>query len=137
MKESKEFVTFYCKIYKRFHQYWDKNEQIPSPEASAILLHLSDSGPLTILEASKHFKRSKSAMSEIVARMLKQGWIERVVNQDDRRVKYIWISPKGEETLSKASAPLDLKRLDDAFKGLEKKIIQNMFDAFEQLLKEN
>lgn len=133
-EQAKQFIELFSEVYKYYHQTWDSKKEMPTAEASAIMLHLTRTGPLTISESAKHFKRSLSAMSEIYTRMIAQGWLEKKCNPQDKRTKYIWISKKGEKALKKASSALDFERVACAMEKLNYKQIQNVLKGLSDLI---
>ena len=60
------FTELYRSIYDRFHRRDRADCYRLTPESRGILVHLDRSGPLTVMEAAKHFDRSQSAMSELL-----------------------------------------------------------------------
>lgn len=131
---AQQFTDLFAEVYKTFHQTWKNKKEMPSLEASAIMLHLTRSGPLTISEAATHFHRSLSAMSEVISRMIKQGWLEKQCDPVDRRTKYIWITAKGEATLKKSSNALDHQRVLKAIERLDHKTKRELLSSLTQLL---
>lgn len=108
---TKEFISLYQNIYKFFCTAWDSRLPKPTPESFAVMQHLQQSGPLTLSEATLHFDRSPSATTELMQRVERQGWISKISDPDDRRKKYIWLTPKGNKVLDKSSSVLDIEQV--------------------------
>ncbi len=86
-----------------------------------VLLHLADSGPLTVTEAAKHLERSQSAMSEIINRLTARGLLSRVNDERDRRRTLVWLTPAGERVLDEARQVLSPQLLLRAMQRLTPK----------------
>ncbi|NOT60332.1 MAG: winged helix-turn-helix transcriptional regulator [Acidobacteria bacterium] len=113
-----EFMQLYGALYHRLHTRWSKDEQRPSPEALAVMMHLEASGPLTINEAALHFNRAQSAMSEMIDRMQAAGWLGRIRDQRDRRRRLVWLTEAGLQVLQRSRQVLDPARLTAAWQQL-------------------
>src|SRR5262245_11099486 len=101
-------------IYLRFHVRRKKPTSRLDQTATAVLLHLESTGPLTIGEASKHLDRAQSVVSEIVSRLERQGLVERMRDERDRRRTLVWLTPTGLATVAEHRQVLSLDLLDTA-----------------------
>lgn len=115
---AEEMLALYARIYEHLHTRWEKDERRLSPEALALLAHLSRSGPLTVAEAGRHFDRAQSAMSELFDRLEERGVLVRFKDSRDRRRTLVWLSDDGAALLRKSQSPLDLPRLHQALRRL-------------------
>jgi DNA-binding MarR family transcriptional regulator len=113
-----EVLAHYVRLYEQLHTRWGKPERRLSPEAVALLTHLSRSGPLTVAEACRHFDRAQSATSELFDRLEERGLLVRFKDSRDRRRTLVWLSDEGAELLRKALSPLDPARLRQALQRL-------------------
>jgi DNA-binding MarR family transcriptional regulator len=84
----------------------------------AVLLHLSQAGPLTISEMGRHLGRAQSVVSEIVARMERRGTLVRIRDERDRRRTLVWLTPKGQALLVRETSVLSETRLTAALARL-------------------
>ena len=66
-----------------------------------IILHLYDNESLPLSELSSLIFRGNSNLTTLITRMEKEGWVERVDNDGDRRVKKIRLTEKGRELAPK------------------------------------
>lgn len=66
-----------------------------------VMLHLANTGPLTIGELSKHLERAQSVISEIVDHLERDGLLERLRDPRDRRRVLVWLSEAGMEALER------------------------------------
>jgi len=115
---SEEFSRCYGEIYMRFYRRVPVGEYVPTPETLAVLRHLTDTGPLTVTEAARHFERSQSAMSEILDRMEGRKLLERYRDTRDRRRVLVWLTPHGQAVLRDHVHPLSVEALAEALAGL-------------------
>ena len=134
-KAAREFSALYRRIYFTFYQRHAPTEYEPSPEALAILQHLAVTGPLTVGEAAKHFSRSQAATSELIARLEKRGYLERVPDERDRRRHLIWLTPEGLRRWERATQVLSVESLAEAFGELEPERRSEVLVGLGELLK--
>ena len=110
---------------------------MPSPETMALLEHLSRSGPLTVMEAARHFSRSQSAMSEILARAERRGLVEKYPDERDRRRHLAWLTPDGIDTLNRLTKVLSEERLERALETLDEGDRTRLIGALREFLNQN
>ena len=115
-----EFLELFREVYLRLHTRWDKHERRPSAEALAVMTHLQACGPLTVAEASNHFDRAQSAMSELFDRLEANEFVVRYKDSRDKRRTFIWLTDTGIEVLAKANRPLDLERIHRTIEAMPK-----------------
>jgi DNA-binding MarR family transcriptional regulator len=99
------YAALFPAIYLRFHRR-DEKARALSGAARAVMLHLAQSGPLTIGECARHFQRAQSATSELVKQLEKKGLLARVRDGDDGRRTLIWLSELGRARMSEESEVL-------------------------------
>jgi DNA-binding MarR family transcriptional regulator len=109
-----EFLELYPAAYLRLYRRVDPRVYRPRPETLALLEHLSSTGPLTIAEAARHFDRSQSATSEIVARLLARGLLDRVEDARNRRRHLIWLTAAGREIVMRERQVLSRELVERA-----------------------
>jgi DNA-binding MarR family transcriptional regulator len=131
---AQEFMELYRSIYKYLHVVRDKNEHYPSAEALAVMGHLILSGPLTVSEAAKHFKRAQSAMSELIDRLQANGYLDRVQDSRDKRRTLIWLTPAGHRAYEQVQEVLDRKLLTDSLNRLSDKDRNNLLQGLQALV---
>lgn len=124
----------YRAIYDRFHRRVRPGVYSPSPESLGILEHLSRVGPLTVMEAARHFDRAQSAMSEIFGRLEKRELVSRLPDERDRRRSLVWLTEKGRAVLRRARQVLSERLLGEALQQLEPGERERIVEALEALL---
>src|SRR5256885_2598320 len=85
----------YPAVYHRLHSRWEKDARRPTAETLAVLTHLELTGPLTVMEAARHFKRAQSAVSALVDRLERAGHVTRFPDARDRRRTLVWMTETG------------------------------------------
>jgi DNA-binding MarR family transcriptional regulator len=98
MDDPERVIELYRAIYSRLHARSAPGEHA-SAESTAVMQHLERTGPLTIAEASAHFRRAQSATSELVLRLERRGLVERMRDARDRRRTLVWLTPRGLQLL--------------------------------------
>jgi DNA-binding MarR family transcriptional regulator len=61
------------------------------------LLHLYYKGPCEVLDFSRTLQLSGAGASQLIERMAQQGWVERIEQPDDRRVRLVFLTDTGRE----------------------------------------
>jgi DNA-binding MarR family transcriptional regulator len=67
--------------------------------AESVVLRSLRRGPLTVAQAGACLMLSHSAASRAVDRLVRDGYLAREENPDDRRQKLLTLAPRGEELL--------------------------------------
>ena len=84
MDDAARFAELFPAIYLRFHRRDGKREEMTGA-TRGTLLHLANSGPLTVGEIAEHFDRAQSVVSEIVDGLENKGLLERMRDSKDKR----------------------------------------------------
>jgi DNA-binding MarR family transcriptional regulator len=113
MDDAAQFAELYPAIYLRFHRRDGKRDEMTGA-ARAALIHLSNTGPLTIGELAAHFDRAQSAVSEIVDGLEAKGWLERMRDPEDRRRTLVWLTDEGFAALERERQVLSRELLAGA-----------------------
>jgi DNA-binding MarR family transcriptional regulator len=96
--DAAAFAELFPALYLRFHRRDAKRGGLTGA-ARGVMLHLSQSGPLTIGEAARHLRRAQSVVSELVDRLVQKGLLERVPDARDRRRVLVWLTEEGVQHL--------------------------------------
>jgi DNA-binding MarR family transcriptional regulator len=63
------------------------------------LLHLHHGGPCAVSDIATHLDVSSAAASQMLERLVQQGWIQRSEDPADRRSKQIVLTPEGKQVV--------------------------------------
>jgi DNA-binding MarR family transcriptional regulator len=118
--QAEEVAELYRGLYQYLYRRRDPQAYRPSGETLAVLHHLAATGPLTIAEAASHFDRSQAATSELIARLMRRGLLDRWPDERDRRRHLVWLTEEGRVVLRDETQVLShrllgavLRRLDE------------------------
>jgi DNA-binding MarR family transcriptional regulator len=92
--DAAAFAELFPAVYLRFHRRDAKRDALPAA-SRAVLQHLSGAGPLTIGEMARHLSRALSVVSEVVDHLERDGLLERMRDQRDRRRALVWLTEAG------------------------------------------
>jgi len=67
-----------------------------------LLLHLAEMGPTTMGELAGRLRVSCSTATEVVDRLVSQGWVERVADARDRRRVLVQLAPDAHDIVQRA-----------------------------------
>jgi DNA-binding MarR family transcriptional regulator len=79
-----------------------------SPSLLAALATIERHGPATLGDIAAHEQVQPPTMTRIVASLVERGWVERLTDQDDRRIAWVEVTPEGRRLLARQ------RRLKDA-----------------------
>ncbi len=113
-----EFGQLYRELYRLAVRQVDDGREPLSPETTALLLHLAQTGPMSLSDMARHFDRALSTLSVKVAALEAQGLLARQRDDEDARRALIWLSANGRQALSDALEVLDRPRLAAAAERL-------------------
>lgn len=118
------FGDAYRELYRHAVRRIDDARSAPSPETTALLLHLAQIGPATLTELARHFDRAPSTLSAKIDALESDGLLARQRDEDDARRSWIWLTAEGRRRMSDALDVLDAprvaraaSRLDPALRG--------------------
>lgn len=96
-----------------------------------VSLHSWNLCPMTTLAESMHV--SLPTISGIVDRLVKRGYVNRCVNQQDRRRVVITLSDKGQKMIAQFQSAVT-RRWEDVLQALEKEDIVDFYRIVEKLM---
>jgi DNA-binding MarR family transcriptional regulator len=108
---ARHIAALFPAIYQRLHATRPRGYR-PTMQTLAVLLHLNQTGPLTISEMGRHLGRAQSVVSEIVKRMERRGVVTRLRDERDRRRTLVWLTPTGQQLLGRETSVLSEERLE-------------------------
>ncbi|MCC6446151.1 MAG: MarR family transcriptional regulator [Armatimonadetes bacterium] len=103
--------------------------------AQLRLCGILQSGPRTISHLGEELNLSPSAITQMADRLEKSGMVERVPEQEDRRVKHLRLTPCGTEMMRSRKekrirrAALALERLPSDMRGPVMDALQALLEA--------
>jgi len=128
------FARQFPAMYLRFHRRDGKGSALTAA-SRAVLQHLALAGPVTVGELCGHLDRTQSVVSDIVAHLERDGFVERQDDPADRRRRLVWLSPSGRELLSRDREVLAVELLERAFAELPEAERRAVIEAFDSLLR--
>lgn len=88
-----------------------KNTDFSTQDEFIYLINLSAFGEMTKMELIKKNRHDKPAGMQIINRLIKQGWVQQIDSDKDKRSKLISITQQGKDTLE-----LDMQKIRQATK---------------------
>jgi DNA-binding MarR family transcriptional regulator len=110
---ARAYGALFPAVYLRFHRRDGKRREL-SGASRAILLHLAQTGPLTVGECARHLGRAQSVVSEIVDQLEANHLLARVRDEGDRRRILVWLSDEGRARIAEEQEVLSLPALERA-----------------------
>jgi MarR family transcriptional regulator, organic hydroperoxide resistance regulator len=95
---------------------------------------LSNKGQMKISDLSQKIGLSNSTVSGIVDRLEKQGLVERLRSQEDRRIVYVNLTLKAKDTMMEQFEKIE-QNFDDILKNVSPEEIDIIIKGFETLEK--
>ncbi len=131
---ANSFAELFPRVFRRFCQRIPPSQHRLTGESMAILRHLADTGPLTVTEMARHLERSQAATSEIIARLVGRGLLDRMPDERDRRRVLVWLTPAGREMLHAAQEVLSPELLARGLRQLSPQRRRTLIEAVQALL---
>lgn len=117
---ARAFGELYPALYIALHRRDGKRRSLTSA-SRGVLMHLAQTGPLTIGECAAHLSRAQSVVSEIVDQLESHGLLARVRDESDRRRTLVWLTDTArerlveeQEVLSRAAVTRAMRRMRPA-----------------------
>lgn len=131
MNEKDEFSTYFRAIQTRFSRFYARclTQTDLTLQQYALLNQLASSGTMSMTDASEKLLITKPAVTHLVDRLEKGGFIKRLAHPDDRRIYLLQISPKGKRVVRDIQSVIlrfFLKTLNQ-FDAAEKKTIVRFY----------
>jgi DNA-binding MarR family transcriptional regulator len=120
-------------MYLRFHRRDEPRSDLGAA-ARATLVHLANTGPLTVGEIARHLSRAQSVVSEIVDHLVDKGLLERMRDAKDRRRTLVWLSDAGFAALERDREVLSRELLLRATRGMTPVERENLVAGMSALL---
>lgn len=136
--DTDEFANGFGQLYRQIYGLAARRvadgRELLSAETTALLLHLAQSGPLSLSEMARHFDRALSTLSVKIAALEADGLLARQRDDGDARRALIWLSPRGRAVLDEALQVLDQQRLASAARSLGAEHRQQLLAGLQALV---
>jgi DNA-binding MarR family transcriptional regulator len=103
IESSDEMFLLMMRFTKKQLMEESVNDSSITPPQLGVLFHLDKCGPMTMKDLSDMMGLTHGAATGLVDRVLKQGLIDRVRLESDRRVVQVSITPQGQELLQRVA----------------------------------
>jgi DNA-binding MarR family transcriptional regulator len=113
--------------FLKFNQ--ERNLSLPQVN-SLIFIHRR--GQTSVNDLAKHWGVTKAAVSQMVDKMVDQGWIDRTENPHDRRSRDLTVTLKGVQLIEEVQKYRH-GWIDEFIKGLSQEEVRIIMPAFEIL----
>ncbi|MHA0856953.1 MarR family winged helix-turn-helix transcriptional regulator [Paenibacillus sp. CMAA1364] len=116
-----QFDKLYWQLNRSMSYVWKRifEQQFPGSQ-SYILFHLERSGPMKMSELAESLHLTAGAVTVSSDKLINQGYIERIRNEDDRRVVYLKLTSKAEDSM---------KVMREDGKGTMRSVFSHVSDA--------
>ena len=111
------YAALFPAVYLRLHRRDGKTREL-SGASRAVLMHLAQTGPMTIGECARHLGRAQSVVSEIVDQLERHGLLARVRDEADRRRALVWLTDRARERLTAEQEVLGRELLERAMAAM-------------------
>ena len=115
---AQAYAQLFPQVYLAFHRRDPKGPEL-SGASRSVLLHLAQSGPLTVGECARHFARAQSVVSEMIDGLERHGLLARMRDPDDRRRTVVWLTDEGRARIVAEQQVLSSTLLAAAFARLD------------------
>jgi DNA-binding MarR family transcriptional regulator len=131
--DAQAYARLFPQVYLAFHRRDHKNPELSSASRS-VLLHLAQSGPLTVGECARHFERAQSVVSEMVDQLERNGLLARMRDPDDRRRTVVWLTDEGRARIAEEQEVLSRTLLAAAFARLDSATRKQLIESTRALI---
>jgi DNA-binding MarR family transcriptional regulator len=131
---AREFGALYRELYRLAVRRVDDGREVLAAETTALLLHLSQTGPATLSELTMHLDRAPSTLSVKVAELESRGLLSRQRDAADARRALIWLTPAGRAALIEALEVLDAGALASAASRVSPQQLDHLLGGLRALI---
>jgi DNA-binding MarR family transcriptional regulator len=110
---AERYNELFPAVYLAFNRRDLKHSEL-SGASRGVMLHLAQSGPLTVGECAQHLDRAQSVVSEIVEQLVRHDWLAKVRDENDRRRTLVWLTEHGRSRLVEDQSVLSANILEQA-----------------------
>ena len=138
MREREKFIHRFREVQPKFSRLYAHILMGAGLNLSqfALLSQLAASGPVSMTEAGAKLGVTKPAVTNLVDRLEKKGFLRRVHHPDDRRVFLLEIKPHGKTLVRRVQgeALIFLLKTLEKFSGKEKETISHFYGLLSRTL---
>lgn len=121
---NKDYIIYYIsRIRKKSGRFIENSleekglEGLCASHGTILSALYSEDRPLSMKDISKRISRNKSTTSQLVDKLVKFGYAEKVRCEKDRRINYVTLTQKG-------------KDIQPSFRTISAKLIENAYQNF-------
>ncbi len=134
MERLAEFEDLFRQLKRRADQQWGKHlEQGLNYSQAVIIKNLKQNGAQKVSDLAEKLSMTPGAITGIADKLISSGYIIRNRSEEDRRVVFLELSPKGEEIIQSLR-----KQMGDLFKqlfsGISEEDIGHLIRIYKQIL---
>ena len=130
---AERYVDLFRSVYLRFHRR-DAKRSALTGASHAVMLHLAQSGPLSIGECARHLGRAQSVVTEIASGLEKKGLLARVPDARDRRRTEVWLTDAGRARLAREQEVLERTLVEKALARLSARQREGLIEGTRALV---
>lgn len=133
-EKLKLISDMYDVISKRWRREWtviNKNH-LTTTQANALTVLVTD-GKKKASELASSLSITTGGLTGIIEKLVKKGWVDRIRNDDDRRVVHLTITDNGKIVFDELQKDR-IKMMDDLFGVLNDEEIQTLINIHTKLL---
>ena len=127
------YAELFPAVYLRFHRRDAKRSGL-SGASHAVMLHLAQTGPLSIGECARHLGRAQSVITEIVQGLERHGLLARVPDANDRRRREVWLTDAGRARLEREQEVLERGLVEKALVRMRPKEREALIEGTRALI---
>ncbi len=134
--ELQRWVGILLRIMMQNHYRFVKQQGLSMPQMM-ILYHIQRVGGCTVSDVGEEFGISRAAASQLLERLVQQGYLTRQEHAQDRRVKELFLTELGEELVQKSLQVHQIwleelvAKIDDKAQGRLLPLIEELVDITE------
>ncbi|TCP29217.1 DNA-binding MarR family transcriptional regulator [Scopulibacillus darangshiensis] len=129
-----ELEKVFGKVMKKMENTWQKNANRKFTRSHVRVLYiLKAEGPKRASYLANHLDITSGGITGITDKLVKEGYVHRKRDENDRRVVFFSITDKGETALEEMEA-FRKRFMEDFFNGLSEEDIRNLIQIYKKIL---
>ena len=132
--DKQKFIRFeelYWQLYRDMGYIWKRifEQHFPGSQSHIVFL-LERRGPQKMSELAESLRLTPGAVTIASDKLIEEGYLERLRDENDRRVIFLQITDKGKETLNELRVE-GRKAMKAVFSNLSDSDMQHLIKTFE------